>query len=452
PPRSITARLRDTGLDALPDLALRLSDLGLIALARDIATSERRADPDGTGTGGFDVIQIEGLEMAPIGMAAFAAACGADGAAASRAARLAPDRAARLARGTRALDGRARYSRARYSRARDGRARDGRARDGESGPDGPGAPSPRLIYDAHNAEWLLQHRAWMTDARHPSRWHGALYSVAQTLKLRRYERSLMDAADATVAVSEADARALRSLGGRHRIAVVPNGVDTDTYEPESSGARDEGGSSLSGSAPVESGLCVFVGKMDFRPNVDAARWLCSDVWPRVRRAQPAARLAIVGRDPAPAVAALATGDVSVTGAVPDVRPWLERAQVVVVPLRVGGGTRLKVLEAMAMAKPIVATSLAVEGLDVRDGHEVLLADKPADLAAAIARVMDDEQLQRDLGARARAKAEAGYRWDVLVPRIEELYGDAGPRSDDPGCGAGLEGGYTGGLDDPGSNV
>jgi glycosyltransferase involved in cell wall biosynthesis len=163
--------------------------------------------------------------------------------------------------------------------------------------------------------------------------------------------------------------------------------------------------------------------MDFRPNVDAMAWFCEAVWPGLRALRPKARLAIVGRDPAPRVAALADPalGIEVSGAVEDVRPWIAEAGVVVVPLRVGGGTRLKVLEAMAMGKAVVATSLGVEGLDLQPGVEAEIVDDPAAMAASIARLMADPAARAALGRRARARALADYRWEVLVPRIEALY-------------------------------
>jgi glycosyltransferase involved in cell wall biosynthesis len=309
-------------------------------------------DPEAAG---FDVVQIEGLEMAPHGLAVHR--------------RLSAEAARAF------------------------------------------IPAPRLIYDAHNAEWLLQDRAWRADLRRIARWPGAIYSMIQTLKLRRYERALLAAADGTVAVSEADAAALRPLAPTATIAVVPNGVDVEHYAPADRSREAED-------------LCVFTGKMDFRPNVDAMTWFCREAWPLVRAGRPGARLEIVGRDPAPAVTALHDPDrgIEVVGAVPDVRPHIERATVVVVPLRVGGGTRLKVLEAMAMGKAIAATSMAVEGLEVRDGHELRLADGAEPLARSIAILLDEPSARAALGDAARALAVARYRWSALVPEIERLYG------------------------------
>lgn len=347
PPRSFWARLFELPTTITPDLARRLGSTTLTARLHGLATAAAR-DPAGAG---FDIVQIEGLEMAPHGLAIHRQLAAAS-----------PD-------------------------------------------------TPRLIYDAHNAEWVLQDRAWRADILRASRWPGALYSIAQTAKLRRYERSLLKSADAIVAVSDADAAALRPLAPEAEITVVPNGVDVDHYLPPSPGREEDG-------------LCVFTGKMDFRPNVDAMTWFCREAWPLVRAARSGARLEIVGRAPAPAVQALHDPDsgIVVTGDVPDVRPFIERAAVVVVPLRVGGGTRLKILEAMAMGKAIAATTLAVEGLDVRDGQEARLADSPAALATAIVSLLGDPATRLTLGAAARAKAESSYRWSALVPRIEQLYG------------------------------
>jgi len=339
PPRPLAVRLRDLPTTAVPDLARRLDSPAFSArLARLIAESPP-----------FDVVQIEGLEMARHGLAVHALAA---------------------ARGHR----------------------------------------PRLIYDAHNAEWVLQDRAWRTDIRRPRTWVGAAYSIVQTAKIRRFERALVRAAYATAAVSAADADALRALAPGARIVVVPNGVDLDHYAPADPNA-------------VTATRCAFTGKMDFRPNIDAAVWLCERVWPRVRAACPDATLALVGRDPAPRVTALANNalGIDVTGAVPDTRPFIADAGVIVVPLRVGGGTRLKVLEAMAMAKPIVATTLAVEGLDLEDGVEACLADDPAAFAAAVVELMGDPAARADLGAAARRRAERDFGWSALVPRLAALY-------------------------------
>jgi glycosyltransferase involved in cell wall biosynthesis len=151
-------------------------------------------------------------------------------------------------------------------------------------------------------------------------------------------------------------------------------------------------------------------------------WFRTHAWGRVRARIPSARMAIVGGNPVPRVRALAGDGVEVIGEVEDVRPWLTRAAVVVVPLRVGGGTRLKILEAMAMAKAVVATPMAAEGLAVSDHRELLLAKDADRMAERIVAAMSSRDLRVQLGAEARACAVEHYRWEDLVPRIEALYG------------------------------
>lgn len=267
---------------------------------------------------------------------------------------------------------------------------------------------PRLVYDAHNVEWLLQQRAWEADRRRPSGWPGALYSLVQTRKLRRYEAHFLAQVDGVVAVSSKDQAALQALAPHQRIVEVPNGVDTEFYRPADVNAE----------VPNR---CLFVGKMDFRPNIDAMVWFVGAIWPHIRAASPAAQLHIVGRDPTPRVRALASDGVVVTGEVADVRPEMAEAAVVVVPLRVGGGTRLKILEAMAMGKAIVATSLAAEGLAVTAGQELVLVDDPISFARAVVDLLAQPAARHALGHQARHRVEECYRWTLLVPRIEALY-------------------------------
>ena len=270
---------------------------------------------------------------------------------------------------------------------------------------------PLVVFDDHNAEYLLQKRACLSDARHPAHWAGAAYSLAQWLRLRRFERQVCRRADRLIAVSEADARALRALDAGWRPDVVPNGVDLEAYRP--------------GLEPLE-GLAhpclMFTGKMDFRPNVDAALWFGRQVMPHIWRRCPQARFYIVGQSPSPRLNALGGEPrIIITGYVPEARPYIAGADVYVVPLLVGGGTRLKVLEAMAMGRALVSTRLGVEGLGVRDGQELLLADEPEAFAGQVVALLGDEARRRALGQRARAFVERGYGWQSIGPRLEAVY-------------------------------
>ncbi|MCC7354328.1 MAG: glycosyltransferase [Anaerolineae bacterium] len=270
-----------------------------------------------------------------------------------------------------------------------------------------------LVFDDFNAEYLLQQRAWETDARAMRRWPGALYSWVQWHKIRRYEAQVCQMAGLVIAVSEADATALKEIAPAARVAVVPNGVDTAYF-------NNDPATSL---APATTSCdIVFTGKMDFRPNVDAALWFVREVLPRVRAEEPAARFLIIGQNPHARLRALA-GDpaVKLTGRVPDVRPYVAAATVYVVPMRIGGGTRLKVLEAMAMGKAIVSTSLGCEGYPVRDGVEFVIADAPAEFARAVVALLRDPARRLHLGLAAREFAVSRYDWRAIAPRLEAAH-------------------------------
>lgn len=272
-------------------------------------------------------------------------------------------------------------------------------------------PRPLIIFDNFNCEYLLQKRAFLTDLRHPRRWHGALYSLIQWQRLRRYEADLCRRADHVIAVSWADADALRRLVPGLNPTVIPNGVNVSAYDPHTPPAPGMG-----------DGALVFTGKMDFRPNVDAVLWFAEEVLPRIRQQSPHVHLWVVGQCPHPRLAPLQTHPaVTLTGYVEDVRPYIAGATVYVAPLRIGGGTRLKLLEAMAMEKAVVATRLGAEGYEMRDGEELLLADDAKTFAGAVLSLLSDPERRSALGRAARRFVEDRYDWQVLAPRIEHLY-------------------------------
>ena len=274
------------------------------------------------------------------------------------------------------------------------------------------AKLPVIVLDEHNAEYLLQRRAFEVDSRAPRRWLGASYSLVQWLKLKNYERRACRRASAVIAVSEADRRALLQLDPGLDITVVPNGVDTEYFHcrPLVQDKDSTGSPTL-----------AFTGTMDFRPNVDAMTWFCHEVLPPIRSQLPQIRLLIVGQSPAKAVRGLASPAVTVTGAVEDIRPYLEKAAVYVVPMRMGGGVRLKVLEAMAGGIPVVSTRAGAEGIAVDDGENVLLADTAAEFAAKVVEVLTNVSLGRRLAAQGRKLAEAHHDWRLITPTLEELY-------------------------------
>jgi polysaccharide biosynthesis protein PslH len=294
---------------------------------------------------------------------------------------------------------------------------------------------PCLILDEHNAEYVLQQRACETDARQLRPWGrdsdegdiaaapgrrgsarrlaGATYSLVQWRRLRSYERRACLAADRVVAVSEADAHALRALVPGLEPVVVPNGVDVDFYSAPTP--------SLAGRPGPQLWDLVFTGKMDFRPNVDAALWFAQQVLPLIRREAPQVRFWIVGQNPhARLEPLLADPGVEITGWVEDVRPYIAAAATYVVPLRIGGGTRLKVLEAMAMGKAIVSTTVGCEGFEVVGGREVLIADEPPEFAAVVLQLLRQPDLREEMGRAARDFASSRYDWRMIVPKLERI--------------------------------
>ena len=337
PERSRRDRVHTLALTRLPDMAERLQSVPFAEALRDLVTREQ-----------FDVLQVEGIEMAPY---------------------------AHLVRGWL------------------------------------GDRSPALVFDDHNAEYVLQRRACLADARRPTRWPVAAYSLAQWRRLARFERAFCREAEVVVAVSEADAGALRQLDPSLEPLVVPNGVDTERYHP---GLPDD--------IPLQHPAVVFTGKMDYRPNVDAMLWFHGRVWPLVRRAAPDARLYVVGKSPHPRLAPLSHDpSVTVTGWVPEVLPYLGGADVVVAPMRTGGGTQLKVLEAMATGRPLVTTTFGAEGVGLTPGRHALVEDEPEGMARAIATLLTDANAGRALGAAGRELVVERFDWSVVAQRLEEVY-------------------------------
>lgn len=276
---------------------------------------------------------------------------------------------------------------------------------------------PRLVLDEFNAEYLLQRRAALADLRRglalrPRPLAGGVYSLIQWRKLARYERGLLRAFDRVLVVSDEDRAALRRLDRRADPLVAPNGVDTATVRP-SAVRGDLGPATL-----------VFTGTLDYRPNIDALRWFVAEALPRIRRRRPAARLLVVGRAAGPAVRALHDGEgVELVGEVADVRPYIDGAAVYVVPMRIGGGSRLKLLEALAMAAPVVSTPMGAEGVPgLRGGEHLLVAGSPGAFADATLRLIGDPALGERLGRAGRALVVAKYDWRAIVPRVEEAFG------------------------------
>jgi sugar transferase (PEP-CTERM/EpsH1 system associated) len=247
---------------------------------------------------------------------------------------------------------------------------------------------------------------WYDYAR-ASRWPRSWLYRLEGSRLRRVERDFTNWTRAVTVVTEAEADLYRSFAAEAPVHAVGNGVDLDYFRPES---REE--------EPA----CVFVGALDYRPNIDAACWFCREVLPSVRRIRPEARVYLVGRRPAAAVRALAElPGVELIGQVPDVRPHLARAAMAVVPLHIARGVQNKVLEALAMAKATVATPMTLAGLRGQATPGVLMASTVADWTSAVLHLLDDEPLRRRLGAAGRRYVAEHHCWDrCLEPFLDLL--------------------------------
>jgi glycosyltransferase involved in cell wall biosynthesis len=256
----------------------------------------------------------------------------------------------------------------------------------------------------HNVESAI----WKRHVEHaPTRWHRG-YSQGQYERMLSYEADVCRAAKKIIAVSGVDALAMHSLYGATRVCSVPTGVDTGYFAPPPTASSTND--------------LVFIGAMDWRPNADGLHWFTAHVLPLIRARRPGCTLSVVGRNPGPGVVGLAASHkhVHVTGTVDDVRPYLWQSAVSIVPLRIGGGTRLKIYEAMAAKIPVVSTSVGAEGLDVRDGENIAIADSPRDFAQACLELLDNREARRRMAANAWEMVAACYSWEAVSSKFERF--------------------------------
>jgi glycosyltransferase involved in cell wall biosynthesis len=228
----------------------------------------------------------------------------------------------------------------------------------------------------------------------------------RSIMMRSWMPRFADRFGLCVTVSDMDRRLLVSANDRLKVEVSPNGVDTHRYNPL---PEEEGAPAL-----------LFVGNMGYGPNIDAVDYFCRRILPLVQRGVPDTELWIVGTNPPARVKALCGGAVHVTGGVEHIEPYYSRCKVCIVPLRAGSGTRLKILEAMALARPVVSTTLGCEGLDVADGVHVLLADSAQGFAEKTVELLVKPELRRRLAAKARELVVSRYDWDTIAERLQEI--------------------------------
>ena len=238
-----------------------------------------------------------------------------------------------------------------------------------------------------------------------------LYKFAywtQQLAFQRYERVLSPKFDAVTCTSDIDAAVFQQHCTENAIEIIPNGVDITHYRPD-----------FTTEAPAH---LIYIGSMDWYPNEDAVAFFADEVLPRIQEKVPDVAFSIVGGNPSARVQKLAERDgIIVTGRVPEIKPYFAEATVFVVPLRIGSGTRLKILEALAMGKAIVSTTVGAEGLDLKDSAEIFIADEPTAFADAVTRLLTDVQLRRRIGENGRSRVEQDYDWRSIGEKLHALY-------------------------------
>lgn len=272
------------------------------------------------------------------------------------------------------------------------------------------APSPKILF-THNVESEIWRRHYEL-ASNPL-WRELCRREYRAME--QFEREIISRADHVLAVSDHDRDFFEKITDPSRITVIPTGVDIDYFHvtPEQE----------------EAGSLVFSGAMDWKPNEDGVVFFIKEILPRIRRAIPGAVLRVVGRQPPRALLALAAHHqgIEITGTVDDIRPFVHRAALYVVPLRIGGGTRLKVFEAMAMGKAVVSTTIGAEGLPVHPGKDIAVADDPQQFADLAVALLQDPGRRAEIGRTARKLVEQSYSWDSVVKPFESVLQSVAPR-------------------------
>jgi glycosyltransferase involved in cell wall biosynthesis len=267
-----------------------------------------------------------------------------------------------------------------------------------------------VVVDEHNIEYEVFERVQAVERTRLRRWFNRL----EQERFRRFEQHSWNHVSGCIVTSERERVIVRAHAPQTPTAVVPNGVDLDYFRPS---AREP-----------EPQTLVFNGLLQYRPNLDAAYHLVAEIWPLVLLRTPGARLTIVGRGDATDLRRLERPSVTVTGEVPDIRPYLERAAVVAVPIRMGGGSRLKVVEGLALGKPMVSTTLGCEGVSVSPNEHLVIADSATTFADAVVRLFESPRRARELGLAGRALMQREYSWDAAAEQLEALYREVLPKA------------------------
>jgi glycosyltransferase involved in cell wall biosynthesis len=269
----------------------------------------------------------------------------------------------------------------------------------------PPAAGFRKVLNHHNCESAMAERRAQREANSLKKaylWH-------QARKLRRLEEQLCHHFDVNLTVSELDTQTLRERNPQAHCQVVENGTDTEYFHPSE--------------VEPEPNTLIFAGSLDWYPNISGIQFFARDVWPHVQSQRPAVRLYLAGRKPAPWVVQWAAREpqVKLVADPEDIRPWVAHAAVFICPIVDGGGTRVKILDAMAMGKPVISTTVGCEGLEVWNGENIVIADAPLDFGAKTLQMLRDKGLRDLIAAQGRALVERMYSWDVIGERLHRVY-------------------------------
>jgi len=270
------------------------------------------------------------------------------------------------------------------------------------------APDLPKILVHHNIESQLLNRR----SRAVHNWLSKIYIRYQSWKLRRFERKYGTVFEYHTVCSEEDCNNLKAICPEAQVVVVPNGVDTEFFQPSG--------------VPVKPDTLVHAGGTNWFPNRDGLLYFMKEIWPILKKKMPSLEFIGIGKQVDPELAAFSERDRTfrLVGFVDDIRPYVAEAAVYVVPLRVGGGTRLKILDAMAMGKAIVSTSIGAEGIKCVHGQDIMLADTPQDFADRIGELLNNAAKRREMGENARNKAVGMYSWKLIAPVLERTYEQA----------------------------
>ncbi len=282
-------------------------------------------------------------------------------------------------------------------------------------------PGAKVVFDTFNAEYQLQRVIASIDRQELKRLPAAVYSLIQTQRLKRYEARMCQLADAVIAVSPEDAEALRPFRNDGKVFIVPSGITVEDYtNPSDTAAQSDN---------LHPNSLVFTGKMDYRPNIDAMIWFTDEILPLILRQQPDVHLYIVGQQPHARLERLNEHpNITLTGRVDSVIPYLHGADVYIAPLRMGSGTRLKLLEAMACRCAIVATTTASAGLLDEAKQAMLIADDPQTFAEAVVELLRDSDQRQAAGVQAYEQVSTHYDWSKLIPKLLNTYREIGLES------------------------